>query len=360
MTNLATNVCNAYEGIINPPKWFAELEEVHTHVAKAAKAFQGVVKYVTEVDKSISKKDYAWLSAIKFINSVGLIFNIPKLIKNIHNVFAKQKASDKIENAVNTVITAGDIVDSGTAFITGLKDFGYIAASSLPWTDLVGKILFPLQFLALQSNVSEANKNLKLKEKIFEKIKTTNAENSIDKRIENLVKSMDFVQEEWEDIRKPLKLSEKMQVPERIEAVRKEILSEKTPEEKKAALEEGEKLMETLKTRAKTKFSVQLASTIARIVSLAVSGILLFTAVSMPVGWVLLGATLGVGLIAFALEKIMLNKNPLAEPGDSLTQQFAKKVRDGIFKLSNSVESAAERVSEAVQGCFNHAEPVAA
>ncbi len=337
---------NFLVNISEPPKWFFTLGQAHAELNRVFKTFSAAVGHLA-ILKDVPKTDLAWMGGIKVFGGLGLLFNIPKFIKNINSAINATTIGDRIEHIANTILSAANITASVSDIYQALVAFGVVAKDTLGVFNYLGLILLPVQVVAAEEDVSATNEASKTLAMLKERVKLGKSHDLESRRIELLTESCKFVSANIEDVYSSLKISPKTKLDERIATVMTKIQSANAAE-KTQGVAEGEELMKTLKGRAHTNFTICMLSTISKIAGIVAGIAFMALVVPMPIGWAVMGTMGLVALTVFGLKQLMLPDDPFAKPGDEWYDKMAHQMRQGLTEAARSVARVGKNVSREI------------
>src|ERR1700733_15948414 len=160
-----------------PNKFFGEVQKAIAPVKKTVKRFTVVQAAFAGASNllgsPIDPNQVSWLAGAKLIAAVDFLLSIPKLIWNIQLALYAKTTVEKIQHIATTIITAGSMAGASATVIEALKNLGWIAKETLPWSGVASYLFLPLQVLALELEASKITVNYKLKNELFEALHVT-------------------------------------------------------------------------------------------------------------------------------------------------------------------------------------------
>lgn len=304
-----------------PNSYFQTIEDAVTPVRKSMKRFTaihtgfiGAKEYLT--DAAIDENLYSWITAAKLLTGITFIISIPKLICNIEYAYYATSTIEKAERIANALITASTMTAAAATCIEALKTLQWLPRGSFAWAPLVSSIFLPLQVISLELDTSQIAESYNLKNKIFTVLHTTESKKSRPQQIKDLTQSCNYIIENKRDLEKSLTISKKEKLDERAKEVLKN-LKVRNKTHANHAINQGELLIDLLKSRASTKLNLTIASGASKAAAITTSAASLVF-LSITAGWIAMAIVASVSLTVFVTEKLLMNKHPF----DSETLKF--------------------------------------
>lgn len=326
--------------------------------------------------KNTSKKlfgalDFCWKSLTKtaalFVNSTSIakaFTPIPKEVEYIANlskvlsfisfplaILAFGQEGVKLiqaDSMKKRVLTTGKLLDQSgklarglKSFIDGLKIVGALAKTAAPWSSILGTIAFPFGVIGTGFQLYDLWEMGKFRREIGVHCSVPKDATSLKGRVKNLTKACTYVIENEEKITQKLQLSKESPMRQKIESIVKR-LETANKEEAKLLVEEGEKLLQTLKGRATTQLSFKVASTALSVATVVTSGVVIFSPAA-PFAPAVLGAFVIGGMGLELVKSQVLLKDPFSDEKVWYERAYekVKKLPSEVVPLLHKVHNAA-------------------
>lgn len=312
------------------PQWYKNAEKFYG-IAKTTAA--GITSVVEKIGQNITSNTDIALSTASFLGMGYIIFAIPNLVRSITRAIASSGVVQRIKHAVRALISGGAITETVSYAVTGLKAIGVIAEASCSWAATLGQAVYPLQFLAFGVGVYNVKETAQLRSKMREKI-SVSKKLPLPERVRNLTSACSFVLGNTR-LRKTLGISKSAGIDDKVGTILKKISDPAVTEKE---LLEGEKFVKQLKTRVSTKLAIEILSTVVKVASIIVTGLLLFT---NPIAalFALSIAITAIGIAVLITEKVMINKDPNRQPNNVCYDKALHHVRTTLYDTGKRIRS---------------------
>ncbi len=319
------------------PSWFQAVDGVGNSIAAIGRALRGFHGFLSHMYTPTPTGNKA-IGATNFIDSFCGVFAIPNIFLSIYKACCTHSLIKRIQYVASAVVSTGTVASVITSTINGLRAVGVIAQNALPWAHIVSQALYPIQFVSLALDLYSLHRTSSLRSKVIAPL-TLNKKLPIEKRIENLTSACTHVLKE-KHFSKILGFSKEAAIKARVEAIRNSLLTS----ECSRALDEGESLMKMLKGRLQTKFVLHVAAVVVSVVSIILTGVLLFTAPPLAIIGVAIAVGSASGIIGFT-EKLLLDDNPFRAPPDVWYEKITYQLR----QCANAVLDKVKKIYKIVQ-----------
>lgn len=256
----------------------------------------------------------------------------------------------KVVNTIKGAVTKlsgefGTLYFAGSNIVKGMEGAGIFSHGN-PFMQTAVSIASMVHFtLQLVPSAQSLTQIVSLKNDMFDRVKAPNPKQLRQSRIADVTEACNYVGENHKNIRKTLGIAKETRIDERAKAILQGIASPNSEEQQLQAIEKGEEFVRILRQRVKTKLGIDTAKLAVRAAGVAVSALLAFSTPN-PVSLSLAGAV-GLSVLGlWASEKIMLPADPFAEPSDAWHQKAAHNIRQGVYKVADSVEGFFTQTAE--------------
>lgn len=260
--------------------------------------------------------------------------SFPTVVKNIKSV-AKLVSGE-----------TGTALAIGSNIVKGLQGFGAIAQDNAFTKNLLSVAALVHSTFQLVPTVFSVEEITTVRNEMLANIASSEPTDLREKRVEQLKASCDYVMKNEKRLRKSLDLAKETRIHLVSQRVLEGLKSD-SEEVRNKALEEGEKLMQTLRRRVNTKFGIELTKLNVRTAGVAISIASFFTGPS-PTALIAFGA-FGVATLAlYVFEKVMLPKDPFSVPKDVWHEKAPHNFREGFFNGYRAVQDAMRQTAKVV------------
>ena len=324
--------------IIQMPKIMRQAKVVHETTTTVVDISTTFVEVVATTTGRVSDSVKHTFGALSFVGGLNVIFTIPSLINNVAKAIRASSIIDRIINAFRAAMDGFALWTTANVIINGLRCFGVIAAKALSWIPLVNIILFPLQFGTVGLDSLEISDLRKERDGLFSKIRPRGLAKYT---VEDLTCGCKYIVANSERIRKTMQLSKNTDIQGRAEKLL-ERLTEANADIN--IMRESKEFLKILRTRINTQYNLKVAGLAARTAGVVVAGVSLFVPPN-PFTWALAGVFGLAALVCFALEKVLLNKDPFSPTEDVWHAKVVHKVRQGFGEVTKAAERMSIRAS---------------
>lgn len=265
----------------NNTKIVAEfLRDVNRQVNIASKVF-GPARRVTafaRVFVSIPKNINVAIRGTKLLAGISGICALPPLLSAAQDIPCQVGVANKAQAIAWTVLAGAELVSHIAEFADALEHIGVLTEEQTAWTSAVRMAFMPLSLLSVGMGAYKVYKINEFRNDYQKFVKTKVEEQEVPTTTCELFASLSFICETNEKIlHARLALGKKCKIKElAINILEKIQTSEK--EEKKLALQEGEKLVENLKGRIKKKLAYEIVGIVIEIITIIAATIFFMTA----------------------------------------------------------------------------------
>ncbi len=309
---MAVTAVNNNQPVFEVPKPVRKTGAVQEKLGMIVDATQSFVNTVDHSFTKVSEKVKNVFGAFSFVGGVGLFFAIPNMISNITKAVASSNTVDRIKNIGRAILDGTAVWMSTNAILNGLQSVKVLSASALSWTYVVNVVLFPLQLIGIGIDTHDLGELKAQRKEVLTRLD-----------VKDLTKSLDYVKENHDTLRKILGISKKCRIEERAEAVK----------DNKA---EAQQFIKMLRTRVSTKYNLKIADLTIKIATLFVTATMLFLPLN-PISMGFAGLCGLAGLANFGVEKLMMNKDPLAT-SDAWYSKVANKMRSACDYITDAID----------------------
>jgi len=319
--------------------------ELVSKVADAGRSVNGFVGNFVSTPSKLAKV----LSGAKILSGLSVLFSIPDLVARIKKIFTA-KTNAKQERAVlKSSIQAAGMVGQVGNFMQGLAAVGAISVKATSWFAKAAPYLFPFQVIGSLLNLHGTYKAYQFKKEMNKAITADTKEGSI-------IGACHFIMaQDGKRFGKHTAFSSPA-MKEKAEAIMNRIQFG-TVKEKAEGVKEGEKLLQLLKSRVRVTFALNILETLASVVAVAGSLVLIIAGMSNPVGAGILAATAVVGLGCYLYKLAALKSNPYA-----VTVPLHRRIAQGLQKTGKKINGFVKKnitdpVAKTAQKLFQKRQP---
>jgi len=283
----------------------------------------------------IPKPGVAMTMGFSAFSCADIFFAGPRFVFAVKDLFTAKTAYGRIYSLFRSVAELATIAAEGVWIIEGLKKVEVIARSALPWTSVVSTVLLPFQFICLPFSVYQVYKVNGLRREIQKHFKSPHRYQTLEGRAENITKALHYVVKEHVSIRETLSISKKAEMKFRAETFLQQMHS-LDGEEKEKKMQEAERFMQTLKTRARARTVLDVGATITQVAILALSIAALCSpgAEAVPI---LLIVAAGVSFAFTVFDWTLFDKNPFKEKSNNWFNKSVQVYRNSVFTGSSYI-----------------------
>jgi hypothetical protein len=288
------------------------LAEVNRRVKIASKILGSVrrVAAFVRVFVSTPKNLTIAIRGTKLLAGVSGICALPHLISDVSDVITQNDTARRAQAVAWTILSAAEVVSHAAEFSDALEHVGILSERQTAWTSKIQIAFLPLQIVSLGMGAFKVYKINEFRKDFMKFIKSTDDYKPSMLPKAEIIQTLLFIHSYNEKtLRSRLALGKNCKIQECATHLIQKLRS-CSKEDKKLALQEGEKLMENFKSRIKKKLAYEIVGIVLEIATL-VCAILFF--VTASTGAFALGAMafLSVSSLAlFAYNKTALTRYP--------------------------------------------------
>ncbi len=205
------------------------------------------------------------------------------------------------------------------------------------WTSLVNTILFPLQLISLGLDTHQLYETAKDKKEVLAQLKLT-----------DLTSSCEYVLKNHERLTGVFALSKKTKIDHKAQELLERLHA---ADNKETAKTDAEEFIKILRRRMHTKYNLEVAGIIMKVALVTLGALSLFI-LPNPVTLGIAGVFGAAGLVLFAAQKLVLNKDPFAKPSTVWYAQVAHKLRQSLNAITDAAERLSLRCHQATSALF--------
>lgn len=318
-------------------------QKFHTPALKVVSTTKGIVSFFKATGAAIPEGIGKTVGCAQVCTGIGGIFSVVQFFIDVSKAVYAKSLTSRIKNLARAVLDGGYILGAINSIVSGLKAVKVIAQDALPWTNIISKILFPLQFISLGLDLHQMSETSQAHNEFLKNTELLSSRDLKSRRIQNLTQAVSYVKENHKKIKSDFKLSKKVD----LEGRANEIL-ENLKNNQEISINKGEEFVNILRGHIKTKLNFQVANTALRIVGI-VSAALAIATPPNPATLGLAAVTGLVGLAVFGLEKLMVTKNPFETSPGTFPGRIPHDLRRVAFGAVSAVNQGASCALEAAR-----------
>lgn len=308
------------------PKPIREAKRAYDSTSHVINIGKLVASAIEASGKTLPTSVIRFVGCMQVYSGIAGIFAVPQFCLNIISALYAKNLARRITSFARAILDAGSIMGAINSVVSGLKAVKVIAQNAISWTDLISKILYPLQFISLALNTYELTTTRKARAELFANTEILSKGETKSKRIEKLTHGLLYIQNNHKAIRKGLSIAKRAEIDKKANECLVKIESQN-----KEAILKAEELICTLRLHATRKLSLQSASLAIRISGVMGTTLTLVTPPNpFTFGAVATAAILGLALNG--LQAIMTPKNPFDPPKIA---KLLNRVFPGLCHVAN-------------------------
>lgn len=295
-----------------------EVQEIVATIIDSASSFVTTIENITGRVYRAAQKVFATLG---FLGGVGAVFSAASFVSNVTKAIHASSAADRIKTVFRAIVDGSDAWGGVNGLLWAFEAVGVIAQSALTWTPIVNAIFFPAQIVSIGLDLHDHAETAEMRNELLPML-----------RAKDLTKACGYVAEHHYRIRKFCQLSKATELHQKAQT----LFSRLTAGEEQARVDAAA-FIQVLKTRVNTRYNLEVAALAAKVTTVASTAISLMMPLN-AVSWCITAVSGIASTIIFGLQKLLLNKNPFAEPRDVWYERAAQAVRHQFNNLTNAIE----------------------
>lgn len=320
-----------------PPRLPKPLRRVRKELEKTAKVGKVVSSAgnVTELFTTLSKGVGIGLKTAR----VPVIFMAPFFIKDclddVIRVCTKQTIQERVRAAFSFVVNSDSVTTSIAATCAQLKFMKLVGEQAIRWIPIFNIVSFVVSFLSLGLAAESLVKSKKLYQILNDTERKLRTCTNDQERATVLIAPLREIEILGiTDVRRKMLISKKTNLESRIKSVVQRLESEA---ERRIAVEEGTKLVSTLKGRATTTLTYTVLNVAIKIITIIGTGLLFFPPTA-PVGVIILAATATAALVHFIGKCYFIKKDPFTEDATCKAYELYERISSSLKSIRIRLE----------------------